>query len=81
MMSAELAKGLLPGQKLRLEFGVLTKTKSPSIDLFIVTPDRKRLERMKRVAAQTKSIAFICGKLQCRSTACRSLGSGFGHKA
>jgi putative RecB family exonuclease len=82
LMYAELVKDLLPGRKLRLEFAVLTKTKSPSLELFVVTPDGRRLERTKQVASRTldaidtgvfypNASAMNCGGCPYRS-ACRA---------
>ncbi len=50
---AEIAKALVPGKKVEVEFVVLTKTKSPTIELFKVNPDPQRLERTKHVASRT----------------------------
>jgi CRISPR/Cas system-associated exonuclease Cas4 (RecB family) len=50
---AELARDLLPNRKVQVEFAVITKTKSPTVELFKVDADRKRLERTKRVAGRT----------------------------
>ena len=50
---AEIAKALVPGKKVEVEFVVLTKTKSPTIELFKVNSDPQRLERTKQVASRT----------------------------
>ncbi len=50
MLYGELAKTMLPDTKLTLEFVVLTKTKSPTIESYQVTADPRRIERTKRVA-------------------------------
>jgi putative RecB family exonuclease len=50
MLYGELAKTMLPDTKLTLEFVVLTKTKSPTIQALQVTVDPRRIERTKRVA-------------------------------
>ncbi len=49
----ELAKSLLPDHDIRYEFVVLTKTKSPTVELFHVQPDTKRAERTKLIADRT----------------------------
>lgn len=50
---AELVKDLLPDKKVEVEFAVLTKTKSPTFELFKVEADPQRTERTKRVASRT----------------------------
>ncbi len=53
LLYAELAKELLPGRHVEVEFAVLTKTKSPTLELFKIDADPQRLERTKRVAGRT----------------------------
>lgn len=45
----ELVKTFAPAKQIRLRFAVLTKTKSPAIELHEVPIDRKRIERTKRI--------------------------------
>ncbi len=53
LMYAELARTLLPDHEVRLEYAVVTKTKSPSLQVFEIDADPKRVERTKRVARRT----------------------------
>ena len=53
LLYSELARQLMPDREVQLEFVVVTKTKSPDVELFQVSPDPKRLERTKRVAGLT----------------------------
>jgi RecB family exonuclease len=53
MLYGELAKSLLPGKELTLEFVVLTKTKSPTIHSFQIATESNRIERTKLVAERT----------------------------
>jgi CRISPR/Cas system-associated exonuclease Cas4 (RecB family) len=48
----ELAGGLGEGKPIRLEFAVLTKTKSPALSLHPVAADRRQIARTKRVVAR-----------------------------
>lgn len=45
----ELARSLVPGKRLRLQFAVLTKTKQPTIDVHEVPADRRQVDRTKRI--------------------------------
>lgn len=49
LLYGELAKDFAPGKKLRLQFGVLTKTKEVSIDTHSIAFDQSQLDRTKRV--------------------------------
>ena len=49
----ELVKRLMPGRKLRFEFIVLTKSKSPVVERFTVESNRRRIERTKLIANLT----------------------------
>ncbi len=81
-MYSELARPLLPDQEVRLEFAVITKTKAPTVELFQIGVDEKRIERTKHVASRTldaidtgifypNQSAFNCGGCPYRS-ACRA---------
>ena len=45
----ELTKSLVPRKRLRLQFAVLTKTKTPTVDLHEVPVDVKQVDRTKRI--------------------------------
>ena len=45
----ELAKSLAPRKRLRLQFAVISKTKTPTVDLHEVPVDAKQIDRTKRV--------------------------------
>lgn len=49
LLYGELAKDFAPGKQLRLQFGVLTKTKEVSVDTHSFPFDRTQLDRTKRV--------------------------------
>jgi len=49
LLYSELAKWLLPDKDVRLQFIVITKTKSPAVTRHEVTFDTARLERTKRI--------------------------------
>ena len=51
----ELASRLAPERSLRLQFAVLTKTKSPVVEVHEVTGDPSRVDRTKRVFERTWS--------------------------
>jgi putative RecB family exonuclease len=53
MLYGELAKDLLPEKRLALEFVVLTKTKSPTVESYQVVADSKRMDRTNLVASRT----------------------------
>ncbi len=84
LMYSELAKSLLSDLEVKLEFAVITKTKSPTVELFQIDADAKRIERTKQVASRTldaidtgvfypNQSAFNCGGCPYRS-ACRVWG-------
>ncbi len=50
---AEMARNLLPDKQIQVEFAVITKTKSPTVELFQIDVDPKRMDRTKRVAGRT----------------------------
>lgn len=52
MMYAELAKELMPGKRLKLQFAVLSKTKSPSMDMHTITLDERSVARTRYVVQQ-----------------------------
>lgn len=49
LLYGELAKDFAPNKRLRLQFGVLTKTKEVSVDVHSVLPEQAQLDRTKRV--------------------------------
>ena len=49
LLYGELAKDFAPGKQLRLQFGVLTKTKEVSFDVHSVPVEKAELDRTKRV--------------------------------
>jgi putative RecB family exonuclease len=49
LLYGELAKDFAPGKKLRLQFGVLTKTKEVSIDAHSFAFEQSQLNRTKRI--------------------------------
>lgn len=49
LLYGELAKDLAPGKQIRLQFGVLTKTKEVSVDTHSFPFDQAQLDRTKRV--------------------------------
>ncbi len=53
LLYSELAKSLLPDLEIKLEFAVITKTKSPTVDLFQIDADEKRIRRTKQIASCT----------------------------
>ena len=53
LLYSELVKSLLPDIEVKLEFAVITKTKSPTVELFQIDADEKRIERTKQVASRT----------------------------
>jgi putative RecB family exonuclease len=53
LLYSELVKEILPGKPLRLEFAVITKAKSPSIETHSVTYDAAGIARTKRVIERT----------------------------
>jgi CRISPR/Cas system-associated exonuclease Cas4 (RecB family) len=82
LMYSELAKSLLSHVEVKLEFAVITKTKSPTVELFQIGADKKRIERTKQVASRTldaidtgvfypNQSAMNCGGCPYRS-ACRT---------
>lgn len=53
LLYSELAKELVPGKPLRLQFLVITKAKSPVVEMHSVIVDSRRIERTKRVVERT----------------------------
>ena len=49
LLYADLVRKLIPGKKLRLQFAVITKAKSPKVQLLEAAFDENRLDRTKRV--------------------------------
>lgn len=49
LLYADLVRGLVPGKRLRLQFAVITKAKTPKVQLLEAPFDAGRLERTKRV--------------------------------
>lgn len=49
MLYAALAKDLVPGKPIRLEFAVVTKAIKPSVDTLSVTANQQRVDRTKAV--------------------------------
>jgi CRISPR/Cas system-associated exonuclease Cas4 (RecB family) len=49
LLYADLVRGLVPGKQVRLQFAVLTKAKSPKVQLLEASFDQSKLERTKRV--------------------------------
>lgn len=57
MLYSELAKELQPGKRLNLQFAVISKTKSPSVDIHTVPIYVQRVARTRKVVSQVwKSI-------------------------
>ncbi len=52
MIYHELAQPLADGKPLRLEFVVLTKTQQPAVEIYSITPEPRRLDRMRRTVEQ-----------------------------
>ena len=52
----ELAKPLADGKPLRLEFVVLTKTQQPAVEIYSITPEPQRLDRMRPSSVQAVRI-------------------------
>ncbi|MCH8195609.1 MAG: PD-(D/E)XK nuclease family protein [Chloroflexi bacterium] len=48
LLYSELVKHFVPAKPLRLEFVVLTKTKSPSIETYTVAVDQQRVDRSRK---------------------------------
>jgi putative RecB family exonuclease len=48
LLYSELVKHFVPAKPLRLEFVVLTKTKSPSIEIYTVAVDQQRVDRSRK---------------------------------
>jgi CRISPR/Cas system-associated exonuclease Cas4 (RecB family) len=53
LLYSQLARDLLPGKPLRLQFLVITKAKSPLVESHAVPVDAARLERTRRVIQRT----------------------------
>ena len=53
LLYSELAKDLLPGKPLRLQFQIVTAAKSPAVESHSVTVDPTRIERTKHVVERT----------------------------
>ncbi len=49
LLYSELVRRLSPGKRIRLQFAVLTKTKTPQLDIHEVAYDRQRVDRTKRI--------------------------------
>lgn len=49
LLYADLVRKLIPGKKLRLQFAVITKAKSPKVQLLEASFDESKLDRTKRV--------------------------------
>ena len=49
LLYADLVRRLVPGKQLRLQFAVITKAKSPKVQLLEANFDESKLERTKRV--------------------------------
>ena len=49
LLYADLARRLVPGKQLRLQFAVITKAKAPKVQLLEAAFDENRLARTKRV--------------------------------
>ena len=61
LLYAELAKDLVPGKPLRLEFVILTKTKEVAVDRHSLPVDPARVRRIKRVVENVwRAIAAKC---------------------
>jgi hypothetical protein len=50
LLYSELARQLVPGKPLRLEFAVITKSRTPAVDRHLIEPAPRRLARTKLVA-------------------------------
>lgn len=48
LLYSELARELVPGKEVRLQFAVVTKAKAPSVDCHQVVADPARIDRTKR---------------------------------
>jgi putative RecB family exonuclease len=53
LLYSKLVKEILPGKPLRLEFAVITKAKTPSIETHAVASDAGRIERTRLVIERT----------------------------
>lgn len=49
LLYSELVKGIIPGKRLRLQFVVVTKAQEPSVELYEVAVNHKRIDRTKRI--------------------------------
>lgn len=49
LLYADLVRRLIPGKQLRLQFAVITKTKTPKVQLLEARFDESKLDRTKRV--------------------------------
>lgn len=52
LLYSELAKTLSDGRPLRLGFGIVTKTKTPQVELHPIPVDAHQVERTRRIVAQ-----------------------------
>lgn len=50
LLYSELARELVPGKPLKLQFIVLTKTKQPAVDRYVVPVDPRAIARVKNTA-------------------------------
>lgn len=50
LLYSELAKQLVPGKPIRLEFAVVTKAQTPAVDRHVIESDPRRIARTKRIA-------------------------------
>ena len=55
LLYSELAGRLVPGQKVRLQFAVITKAKGPTVEVHKVDVDPRRLNRTKRMVKKVWS--------------------------
>ncbi len=49
LLYADLVRRLIPGKRLRLQFAVITKAKSPKVQLLEASFEQSKLDRTKRV--------------------------------
>jgi CRISPR/Cas system-associated exonuclease Cas4 (RecB family) len=52
LLYSDLVQQLVPGKRLRLRFGVITKAKEPAVELHEVAADPQQIIRTKRVVAR-----------------------------
>ncbi|MDF1845045.1 MAG: PD-(D/E)XK nuclease family protein [Rubripirellula sp.] len=78
LLYADLVRRLVPGKQLRLQFAVITKAKSPKVQLLEANFDKSKLDRTKRVfesvwsAIQSRNFYPSPSPMQCPGCGYRS---------